>query len=430
MLGKDKVEDLFKLYINSNKVIMKKKDVILYNFKQKEIDLRDYHEKLSLLNNQEKEINFEYFVKIKSIILRVLFDFNTEDIASNIENVLNAEAYIFNLKKELIEITKIIDVIKDNWSVFLEKKPKFKNSIFNTYYLETVQEILNEIEDIDSEKMSSATSNLNKFKDEVLRYIKNINKCNEYIDTYMFIGPEAEKTKEELKVLIMNQENGVDTNHYFFNKFNELNETMLLSLKESKTSKAKIEMVNVFNKHNKNMNKYTFKFGDYVLKYDTFFNNEELGIKTLNKYFYMNNMPLSGIFKGSDIILNMEVNKDYIKVNNIMRNMINNYLIIASIFVVILYLVGFLINIEYYSIFHLLSSISIFAILPFTFKMKKKAIEKKYNLNDFFLYQEINLIYFKAGANIDIKDLIMGSIREIDDTILNKKFIEWSNKNV
>lgn len=429
MLTKETIENLINKFMDSNKQLINEKNKKIYTFQQKELDLKIYHEALSLLENQEKDINLTYFEKIKDVILIVLSDFNTEDINENINKVYQAENYMINIKKELIEITKIIDTIKDNWRVFLEKNKEFSNSHFNEYFYEKIEENLNKIKNINSQKVSEANSDLNKFKEEVFRYIKNVNKCKEYINTYMFIGFGAKIIKRDLEELIEKQSKGIDLSSDFFNKFNEISENIENEMKNAILGKGKVEVVNVYSQSG-NINKYTFKFADYILKYDTFFNNESLKIEHTNQYFYFNNLPLKGIFKGSEVITNLDIDNDYVKANEYMKNLMTKYIISSTVLVVILYIIGFFINIEYFSVFHLISSISLFAFLPFAFRNKKQLVAKKFNIEKFFLYEEVNILYFKDGANIDLKDLFIGTIREIDDTILNENFIKENIKDV
>lgn len=429
MTTKSQIEDIFSKYVKSNSRIMKKKDKTLYKFQQKEADLKKYHEYLSLLDNQEKEINFDYFDMIKTLMLNVLYEFNTDDILSNINNIVSAEAYILGLKKELIEITKIVDTLKGNWKVFINKNPDFKKSAFNSYFNDRLLAILSEINKTQSSKISEIISELNKFKEEMSRYIKYINNCYTYLETYMFIGEEATYVENSIRTLLEDQKSGRQSNNELFNVYNEIIERIEKIEKSSKTGKSKVEVVRVYSPVNKNVYKHTFLFADYLLKYDTFFNNETLEIERTGEYFYIENMPIEGIFKGSDIILGIDVDKDYVKANSLMKKFLNKYILSSVSFILALYILGFFIDMDFYTIFHLLASLSIFALLPMAIKSTKNNLAKKYNVEDFFLYEEINILYYKDGAELDIKDLILGTFKEIDDTILNKEYIKWRKEN-
>lgn len=429
MITKSQIEDIFSKYVSSNSKIMKKKDKTLYSFQQKEADLKKYNEYLSLLDNQEKEINFDYFEMIKTLMLNVLYEFNTDDILSNIENIVSAEAYIVGLKKELIEITKIIDTLKSNWKLFIEKNPDFKRSAFNSYFNDKLLINLSEISKTQSSKISEIISELNKFKEEMNRYIKYITSCYSYLDTYMFIGEEAIDIENSIKNLLEDQKSGRQSNNELFHIYNEIVERIEIIQRTSKTGKSKVEVVKVYSPINKNIYKHTFLFSNYLLKYDTFFNNETLEIEKSDEYFYFENMPIEGVFKGSDIILGIDIDKDYVKANSLMKKFLNKYILSSVLFILALYILGFFIDMDFYTVFHLVVSLSIFAVLPMVVKTTKNNLAKKYNVKDFFLYEEINVIYYKDGAELDIKDLILGTFKEVDDTILNKEYIEWRKIN-
>jgi len=424
MINNSDINKIMNSYIDMNKKLISEKSNTLEVFRKKENSLRGYVDILTDLEKKQQEINLSEFKNLKMRTVEILSMFNTEDIEVNINNVRDTIIFFEQIEKDFVEVFNSFNSTKRLWKSFV-KENKLEDTVFDIHIKKMIISLNEMIEAINPSEINSLGSSLELLRAEVEKVILRVSKVYDYTDRNIFLGEENEKYLIDMKNTIKNPEN--------MSLFNEKSEEFFISLdkikEESKLKIVPIPVIYMVNSGDSSIKKATVVFGDYILKFDTFFNSSKLKKIDTNQFIYLKDFPTEGIFSGREIVEKLEYSDNYILAVNKFISKANNTFII----------IGFsLIASGVYASFHgdlattihlgiTIASIPIYAYIYLP--LLKKRMEWKYKVKNMFLFRKIDLYILKRGDLIDLRGVALGIINKIDKTILNKEYHKWRKEN-
>lgn len=457
MISNKNTEKLFELIVQDNIEFDKERKKILENFRESEKHLRRYIEALTELEKQQTRVNFSEFKNLQEQMLNNLLNFNPRDIPDNTELVKAYTASLMHNENDFMEISSALFDFGQRWEKFLIRYPTFVNTNFDAYFKNKHQLLyasINEAHGLQS--MGLISSQLEQNRQELEKVIMHIEKIQDYINMYIYIGEENEKQLGLLKSL-MESSDSYEVGD-FFDIASETIQKIDLIRNKSKKARVPVPVVKVFNIKNKSVYKYTLRFGDFTVLYENFFIDavknkiedkaftweehsknsqllEDISDEKLmrqeetGQFVYLDNFPINGIFSGREVVENLCVSPEYaVTVEELSSKSLVSFVILASI-IFLSSLITTMIGggaVIFNVIFCLGSLIGFKMFLKFL----KKSQEDYRNMPDFFTFSKIDMVLFKEGDNFIIDDALEGAIHDFDNTIMNKKYHEALKDNM
>jgi len=413
MLGKDLIPTL-NLYLSINNEAINQKLSYFENFRLREDLLRNYYSKLGEFDKIQAEADLGKFKGQFKKIKNDLENFNPMYIDLEINKIDQYMILIENIKEDYNNISSQMKTIENSWLKFKERNEIINGTFFEKSFLELYKETWEIIEDTQAENMSSVSFSVSNLSKELNKTIELIEKINIYLNLYVYIGKESKEIKESLKKLLNIKE--IKDKSTFIKKAEDIFINVENLINESKYGTVGIEVIKI--KSTASIEKYSLEFCDYIVDYDPFFNNKGLIKEKTGEYIYFDNFPNKGIFKGREIVENLDISYNYQKtLLDIKEKMTQNFKIGLLILLGFSSFGIFLEN-TMFNIFALLLIIGFFSLQPIILNYYKKKYEKKYSFYNIFLFTRIDFIYIIFGEYIDIELLLNRIIEKFSKTIL------------
>lgn len=457
MISVENTERLFELIVSENTQFDNERKQILEDFRESEKELRRYVEALTDLEKQQARVNFSEFKTLQNRMLYDLLNFDPRNIPANTELVKSYIGALVHNEGEFIEISSALFDFQQRWEKFLIRFPMFVNTNFDLYFKakhEKLYESVNGAQGI--QNMGLISSQLEQDRQELEKVIMHIEKIQDYINMYIYIGEENEKQLAKLKSL-MDSSDSYEVRD-FFDVTSETIQKIDLIKTKSKKARVPVPVVKVFNARNKSVYKYTLRFGDFTVLYENFFMDtvknkiddktftwdehsrniefiEEITDERLMRqeetglFVYLDNFPINGIFSGREVVEDLCVSPEYaVTVDELASKSLVSFVILASVILlssIITTMIG-----GGAVIFNVILCIGSLIGFKMFLKFLKKSQEDYRNMPSFFTFSKIDLLLFKEGDNFIIDDALEGAIREFDNTIMNKKYHEALKANM
>ena len=458
MITKTETDELFDRFVADNAKYDNDRKRVLNNFRNSEKLLRKYIETLSDLEKQQSRANFSEFQLLQQNMVGNLLQFDPRNIEGNIEFVKFYIGKLAQNENEFNEISSALFEFEQRWEKFLFRYPKFNGTKFDRYFKnkhQTLQSLVHEVDAV--ENMGVISKRVDQDRQELEKVIMHIEKIEDYIKMYIYIGEENEKQLEMLKALI-NDSDSYEVNDFFDIAAETIQHIDEIKLK-SKKARVPVPVVKIFNNKNKNVYKYTLRFGDFTVLYENFFidamrskldrkdfsweehstkeqddseekiDNKSMKQKDTGQFVYLDNFPIDGIFSGKEVVNELCVSPEYMVM---VEELASTSLISFFIFIGIIFLSTLITTFIGGGavIFNVIFALSAFVGFRIFLKFLKRSQEDYRKMPDFFTFSKIDLFLFKEGDNFIIDDALVGAIYKFDDTILNKKYHEDLKKNM
>ena len=457
MINPENTEKLFELIVSDNTRFDKERKKILENFRESEKHLRKYVEALTDLEKQQARVNFSEFKALQGRMLNDLLNFNPKDIPSNTELVKAYTNSLVHNENDFTEISSALFDFEQRWEKFLVRYPTFVNTNFDTYFKNKHLMLYASVNDAQGlQNMGVISSQLEQSRQELEKVIMHIEKIQDYINMYIYIGAENERQLGLLKSLMESSDSYEVSD--FFDIASETIQKIDLIKAKSKKARVPVPVVRVFNAKNRGVYKYTLRFGDFTVLYENFFIDavknkienkaftweehsrnsqflEEISDEKLMRqeetglFVYLDNFPIDGIFSGREVVEDLCVSPEYaVTVEELSSKSLVSFVILASILFfssVITTMIG-----GGAVIFNVILCIGSLIGFKMFLKFLKKSQEDFRNMPSFFTFSKIDMLLFKEGDNFIIDDALEGAIYEFDNTIMNKKYHEALKANM
>lgn len=419
MYSQQIINEFIDSFVSIGTRITAEKVNVLETFRATETKLKDYSESLNDLEKQQNKINLIEFGGLRSKTVEILSVFDPINIENNISKIYETIDFFKNIENELIEVSESLINVRRSWNFFIEKNKEFKDSIFDNYVNQKEQKLKDTLNVINPREIGILSIDIEKARQEIELIISYISKIKDLLLMNIFIGDESKKIENEISMLMSDYDNNDISN--FIEKAKEL----IQRVEDINTSGEKgtvaVEVVRYSNKENKSIFKHTLKFGDHIMKYDTFFNIENPHVVNTGKYVFLDNFPLEGVFKGRDIIESLDYNDNYISA---VEDFSNTSIFMFSMLIILIMITTtaslFIGGIAVYINF-ILALAGIIGFNPYLASLQITSAAK-FGLKKIFIYSKTNFIVASKGEDTDMNAILLGVIQDFDNTILNEKF--------
>jgi len=427
MLKIEELNSFFNQYTNSNLEKVKNKTFILEDLRNKEDKLKVYSLALSDFNKQQNKSGLEHFKFLLDRTVSFLSNFDPNDIDKNTAIVNEFISLLESKEQEFSLIVTNLTTVRLSWDSFTSSNKEFSESKIQKDIQLNFDSINERLREMNMDSLGEVESALSKAKENLNLVKSKVENTKHSLDQYIFIGEYALEIKKEAEDLIKNKE---DLSIHVFVERSDILLNKIEDIKNNKSTLAigPVKVIKAKNKEDYSIYKYTIQIGDFVLKNDTFFNDEEsLILEETGEHLYLENIPIDGIFSGRDIVENIDYYDVFLKSIQELDNAANKtFLVISSITFFVGLLSFFIGGIMGPSIFGgVIVGITIF--FNFYLKSIKKHYEIKTKMKDIFVFSKIDYVISSLGDTIDLDFIINGIIINFDDTIGNSKYIEWGS---
>jgi len=409
----NKINEEYDFYIENNHSNIRKKLKILEQFRTNEEKLRDYVLTLSLLDKMQNEVGFSYIENEYNKMLKDLKNFDPHNIVNEIRKIYAYMDLIENFKIEISSVSEKIKKIEKIWNSFIERNQNIKNTTFEDMYNSKLESIKNEIKTIGINNISSVLYGLDKLKDFVEHMILIIEKITLLKTEYVYIGKEAEDLKNKIESKLTFNEN------VSLEEFEEVIENINEMYTKSITGVVGFPVYKVYTKEEPNIYKHTLKINNEYLKYEPFFLNESLLYENTGEYFYFENFPKEGVFKGREIIENLNVSNKYVSFLSCVRENSEKYINFSLLGLFLISMISAFSQNLGIAIFSSLIILFFFIFKEYGFSLIKELCRDKYLLENAFVFKKIYLTIFTIGEDISHKEVISEIIKNFDKVFKN-----------
>jgi len=409
-----KIYDKYDTFVQNNSSSIHTKLHCLEVFRMNEELLRDYSVNLSNLDKLQNEIGFHRLESEYNKMLYILKNFDSNNIKREIEKVLQYIDLLESYSEEINSISSRIKTINKLWESFKYRNEAIANSKFEESFMEDYNRTIEHLSNINLRDISSAIYRLDKLKEKTEKMIYVIEKINLYRDQFVFLGDKAINLKMEIEeILSFNELSGVEQISEYekvINKVVELEQNSIYGVVGFPVFKA-------LDKLNKEIQKYTISINGVLIKYEPFFRNKNIEYVATGEYVYFENYPKEGVFKGAEILSDLDISSKYIDSIVMYRGKAEKY-IDYSIYVLSFFsFLAFWFSSLSLTIFTLFSVAGFFASYKFLLGKLKDMVEKDFYFEKIFVLKKISLSIFSIGENIDSKELLLEIFRNFDKTI-------------
>lgn len=410
---------MFKKFLDFNIENIKNKLLIFEDFRQNEDSLKEYYSAAANLDKSQLDLKLFKFEKQYQTLLDDVLDFNPNDIKKEVLKCNNHNSGLQSFKDELTKIYEQLNGIELSWSKFLEKHPSIKESFFEEVFKKEYLITVNLISKVDYTQLSSVYYQLEILSKTNLKIISIIDVIYRYLSDNIFIGKEALEIKDELEGMLKITE--FSSINDFQLKWDLLQKRINLLKENSLLATVGFPVYEVSFEHIK---KYTIKIKDKLLKHDPFFNNNSLQNKKTGSYFYVDNFPKYGIFKGADIVNGVDISSDYYDAVSDIKEESDNIFKTGVITFITLSLLFVFFAKPFLSFLLLFLFVGFLAAQPRIINAIISKAERKYELDNIFLIVSIDTVFFKFGENIELKLLLRQMIKDFNMVFENQDFKE------
>lgn len=421
MLAPAEINKIVNFYVEKNSNLTRNKINLLEEFRQTEIKLKDYVEALNELEKKQNKINLKEFGGLKNRTIQILTNFNPKDIDYNIHRVNETVIFFDQIEIDLIEVSEALVALKRIWSSFLKRNKEFAGTIFDEFVNQRFNHLERTIESVTPQEIGVLSSDIENEKQDIEKIIFLIEKIKDYLSYNIFIGKEAKEIESTLQNLLstFNEISVPD----FIEKAKKYLDLVDQEKRTSKLGQVRVPVIKVVNKTDRSIYKYTVLFDDHLVKYESFFNSDNIELIDTKQFIYLEDFPLKGIFAGRKIVENLMIDNDYLNAVESLNSTSQLYFSVLGIFIVFTTAITSFLN-EYIIIFNLIMSLLILLSFNPLMKFLKKQAEFKFKLKKFFTFTKLNYFIVKEGDDLNIKEILAGIIRDFDNTVLNEKFHE------
>jgi len=411
MLG-ESINNIYTDFTKKNKNHISRKMNYLEDFREREEVLRDYKLELSHLDKMQAEAGFFRLEAEYENMLFNLKNFNPYDVQNEIQKVEHYKVLISTYKDDIHKISQKVRQINKLWKNFISRNENIKGTQFEDLFMKEYNNVQKEINSTSLSRITGLIFLLEKLEQNAITLISTIDSLNLYINEYIFLGDEAEKLKSKIlnSIEFHSKEHDLP---YFMSLVSEIEEM------ESKSLAGTIgfEVLNAVNKKIEGINKHTIKVSDLILKYEPFFNNDDIEYIEIGEFLYFDNYPYKGIFKGRDIVDKIRISNSHIKSILDYKEKIVNFtdmsIIIMFILSFIIYLTGSMYFLSLFSFFTVLY----FLNFKFFLNRFKDIIEAKHKTLSFFIFKKINLHIMSIGIETPVEEIHRELIFNFNKTI-------------
>lgn len=391
------INKFFEAYEKEMAFVLSQKQKILESFKKKEEKIKLYEEALGELEKVKNEINFDLFKKETEEFISVLMNFDTENIEKNTEMVYSSIAYMGTIRKDLEEVSKKYLHIKNFWENYAIKKYKIeKNAKFAQDIDQELKEISIEIQNVTIDEIQRLEDRIESAKTKIERSVSMINDLNRIMEDHIFIGEAEIAFKQKIENFIENQYKTLSLTQVSELSEEIKNEFKVLK-KESKTIRKKIPLYRIFNNTGK-VHSFAMEPKEGVKINVSDIEIENPIYKKEDRYIYIDNYPIHGIFEKNFLKEEMEIPDEHFDAIKEFDRVSTTYFMIFTF----LSLITIFLNI--FNVIPLLQTIALVMLYPLLFivifKKTKKTTDKRFKLPLFFHFFETNFYIVKEGDNL------------------------------
>lgn len=410
----------FEDYVESNTHYVKEKTLVLEEFKNKEDTLRGYEESLSELQKISSSARLDDFSNIKEKLTEFLFDFNTEDILSNINNIEYVNHFIKTREKDLIKLSESFNFIRNTWISFLERRnPNELPSVFIEEIQEKIQLLYSDMCNTGAEDITRIEENAESLRTEILKIINIFEDFNMKLEKNVFIGEDAKLIESEIEDFINISFYKESSINIYKQRDSLMQKIELLEQRENSFERASFEVVRVENK-DINYYYYTIDINGFLLPLNGDIDYDNVKVTKINKFIYIDGYPTEGIFEIQEIKDKLKLSKaHYELMDEFNRKSLTTFLALSSVFAIS----------SLFFIFDkmgliMLLSVLVFVYLSFLFYFRKtiESLEKKYKIVKSFFFFPVDFFIIKEGDyHFNFDNIIISILMNADNTILKKE---------
>ncbi len=418
MLHFNEINRIVNYYMDNNNDLIKNKIKYLEDFRTQEIKLKDYVEVLNELEKKQHKINLKEFNGLKDRTIEILKDFNPKDIDFNIKRLQDTIVFFEQIEIDLIEVSESLVSLKRIWTSFLKRNTEFAESVFNVYVENKFLALKRTIEGVTPQEIGLLNADIENEKQDIEKIIILIEKLKEYKNMNIFIGKENKEIEKNLSLLVdsMNDIAVPD----FIEKAKECLELIDSEKQNVVYGKKRVPVYKFINKGDSSIYKYTVKFGDYFVKYESFFDSTNLTIEDTEQYIYLEDYPLKGIFAGKEVVEKLMIDNDYLNAVEVLNKKSQMIFLLLGLFIFTTSTITAFLS-EFVIILNLIISLLILVSFNPIMKNLKKNISQRFKLSDIFVFTKLNYFVVTEGDDLNIKNILIGIIQNFDNTILNEE---------
>lgn len=418
MLHFNEINRIVNYYMDNNNDLIKNKIKYLEDFRTQEIKLKDYVEVLNELEKKQHKINLKEFNGLKDRTIEILKDFNPKDIDFNIKRLQDTIVFFEQIEIDLIEVSESLVSLKRIWTSFLKRNTEFAESVFNVYVENKFLALKRTIEGVTPQEIGLLNADIENEKQDIEKIIILIEKLKEYKNMNIFIGKENKEIEKNLSLLVdsMNDIAVPD----FIEKAKECLELIDSEKQNVVYGKKRVPVYKFINKGDSSIYKYTVKFGDYFVKYESFFDSTNLTIEDTEQYIYLEDYPLKGIFAGKEVVEKLMIDNDYLNAVEVLNKKSQMIFLLLGLFILTTSTITAFLS-EFVIILNLIISLLILVSFNPIMKNLKKNISQRFKLSDIFVFTKLNYFVVTEGDDLNIKKILIGIIQNFDNTILNEE---------
>jgi len=425
MLNQEELAIFFKEYTDKNLETLKQKFTLFEEIRAKELDLKEYSIALGDFNKQQNKVGLGTFEFMLQRSIQYLSNFDPSDINKNTDNVLNFINILEVKEREFSAIVEDINSLKYSWDSFMSTNKEFEGSLIENSVKDKFEEINKTLSNMNLDTIGEVESVIQETKKNIEIIKLKVDMLKTSLTQDVFVEKEALNLRQEITDLIDNEE---DINLFTFSEkatelMHRVNE---IKANSSMLGTGPVKVIKVSTKEDSDIYKYTLKFGDFLIKNDPFFNNEEsLNWDETGEYVYYENIPIKGIFSGKEICLTIDYSTDYIhsvsSIDDSAKTIFNflawTNIIIGAVSMFIGGLIGPLLFISFIMGTWLFFNIYL--------KSTKRAFEIRTKMKKMFVFSKIDYVIASIGDNCDLVQMNEGIFLNFDDIIGNQKYLDW-----
>ncbi len=300
----------------------------------------------------------------------------------------------------------------------MKRNTEFAESVFNVYVENKFLALKRTIEGVTPQEIGLLNADIENEKQDIEKIIILIEKLKEYKNMNIFIGKENKEIEKNLSLLVdsMNDIAVPD----FIEKAKECLELIDSEKQNVVYGKKRVPVYKFINKGDSSIYKYTVKFGDYFVKYESFFDSTNLTIEDTEQYIYLEDYPLKGIFAGKEVVEKLMIDNDYLNAVEVLNKKSQMIFLLLGLFILTTSTITAFLS-EFVIILNLIISLLILVSFNPIMKNLKKNISQRFKLSDIFVFTKLNYFVVTEGDDLNIKNILIGIIQNFDNTILNEE---------
>jgi len=379
---------------------------ILDVFREKEEELKEYIKQVSVLEKAKNNYKMKDFEKIISNIA-----FNLGEEFSNLsiplkkipilENAAKIKEVIIGIENRGYEFENISNKytnVKKLWKAFIKPREYIdKQAKFVQIIEEELKELEEQIKDIDIDGIGRIEEKIASIKDLIEKVIYAISELEVLYNKHFFVGYEPLALKKEIERFLEKEYKNKEIGEIVIKTKEILNKKEKLKAKNKTVTEA-VNVVLIREKKSKKVKAY----GVYIN--GVYLNPSEIEFKDpeyifLNRYIYIDNFPVEGIFEKEKLLKNMDISQKQLmameKFSQVTMKKFLLEIVGGSVLFWFLYIITPIFNIISFSS----TIVGIHFYFAWNFKRLKRKIDKEFGVPNAFYFISINYFYVKEGTD-------------------------------